>query len=575
LLSFFLKKSTEKINPTLSFMKYLVSLTIVFIFLTFPIFGQIHENESIDSIFVEWNKPNSPGCSLGVIKDGKLVYARGYGMANLEYSIPNSPVSVFRIGSTSKQFTAACIVLLAEQGKLKFDDKLSKFFPEFPEYADEITIAQLLNHSSGIRDYLTISYLSGLGDDDFYTDKDIMQWLINQKENNFKPNEEFLYSNSGYWLLGQIVQEVTGQNMAHFAEKNLFLPLGMNNTHFHNDHTHIVSNRASGYVPVNDGYKISMTTLDMIGDGGIFTTINDLKLWDDNYYESKVLSDEFWDTMIIPLVLNNGDTLSYAKGIGNGKYKGLKTLSHGGAFVGFRADMIRFPDQKTSIIVLANRGDANPTAKAYRVADIILKDDFIITEESKSKSMNNEEKVIKLSIKELEKHSATYWNSKSNYSRKIYLKNDTLRYFRNKNSENKLLPIGKNEFKMLDVAADLRVKFNTNEDDKKIMIVTIDNGEPIKSLAYEPVSYKTTELKAFTGSYYSSELGVKYDLRMKNDSLMLYIKGKEISMLSPLKTNLFSNENYGIFKFIDNPNGTLNEFKLMAGRVKNLKFIKE
>ena len=323
-------------------------------------FGQIKESQSIDSIFTEWNKTDVPGCALGIIRDGKLIYAKGYGMANMEYDIPNSASSVFRIGSTSKQFTAASIVLLAEKDKLSLDDNLKSLFPDFPEYAEKITIRHLLNHTSGIRDYLQISYLKGLGDDDYYTDGDVMNWLTNQSDLNFNPGEEFLYSNSGYWLLGQIVKKVSGKNMADFAHEEIFGPLAMNNTHFHNDHTQIVKNRASGYVPSgNDGYKISMTTLDMIGDGGIFTTINDIKKWDDSYYNSNVLSKRFWDMMTQQGILNSGEVIDYASGLDIGEYKGLKTIRHGGAFVGFRAELLRFPEQRLSIAIFANRGDAS------------------------------------------------------------------------------------------------------------------------------------------------------------------------------------------------------------------------
>jgi CubicO group peptidase (beta-lactamase class C family) len=546
----------------------------IFTLLSIVVFGQIPESAAIDSVFMEWNQANSPGCAIGIVKDGKLIYGKGYGMANLEYNIPNSTESVFRIASTSKQFTAACIVMLEEQGKLKFDDKLSDFFPEFPDYANTITVLQLLNHSSGIRDYLMISYLAGLGDNDYYTDEDVMKWLINQKDNNFPPNEEYLYSNSGYWLLGQIVHKVSGLKMNEYAKKNLFDPLGMTHTHFHNDHNHIVPNRASGYQPTDDGYKISMTTLDMIGDGGIYTTVEDMKIWDDNYYESTVLSADFWQTMTAPLVLNNGSKEDYAKGIGNGEYKGLKTLAHGGAFVGYRAQMIRFPNQKTSFIVLANRGDANPTAMAHQVADIILKDSFPITKMNASTSSKTKDKVIKLSSNQLEKFSGSYWNNNSNYSRKIYLKNDTLRYFRSENSESSLVPVGKSKFKMLGVTANLTVSFSRNDAEQQVMSVTIDGGNPILSVAYDPVSYTAEELKTFAGKYFSDELDVTYTLKMDGAKLILYVNGEQISPVESIRTNLLSNDDYGLFQFTSSADGSVNAFKLMAGRVKNLRFVR-
>ena len=335
--------------------------------------AQNEQTAAIDKVFEAWDKPDTPGASLGVFKDGEIMYARGYGLANMEYDIPNDANSVFRIGSTSKQFTAACVVLLALDGKLSLDDKLSKFFPGFPDYANSITVKQLLNHTSGVRDYLQLAYLKGLRNDDFYVDEDIMVWLKQQKGLNFEPGSEYLYSNSGYWLLGQIVAEVSGKNMADFAKERIFDPLGMTSTHFHNDHNRVVKNRASGYAPLGLGqYAISMTTLDMIGDGGIFTSINDIKKWDDAYYNNTVFPADFWPMMTTNGILSNGEQIDYAAGLIVEEYKGQKVIRHGGAFVGFRAELLRFPDQKLSIAIFANRADADPSGMADQVADILL-----------------------------------------------------------------------------------------------------------------------------------------------------------------------------------------------------------
>ena len=255
-------------------MKYLLILTAL-LFSLFS-FGQADYEKAIDEIFTKWDQADSPGCSVGIFKDNEIMFSKSYGFANIEYDIPNSASRVFRIASTSKQFTAACIVLLVQQGKISLDDNLKSIFPAFPFYAEEITIKHMLNHTSGIRDYLQLSYLSGLDDDDFYEDADVMKWLVNQSDLNFAPGEDYLYSNSGYWLLGQIVNEVSGMNMAAFAKQEIFEPLGMKNTHFHNDNNRIVKNRASGYAPLGDGrHELSMTKLEMIGDGGVLTSIDD------------------------------------------------------------------------------------------------------------------------------------------------------------------------------------------------------------------------------------------------------------------------------------------------------------
>ncbi len=554
-----------------------IVLLIIFICISKGTLGQIKESQAIDSIFSEWNKADVPGCALGVIKDGALIYSKGYGLANMEYNIPNSDSTVFRIASTSKQFTAACIVLLAEKNKLSLDDHLKSIFPDFPDYAKKVTIKHLLNHTSGIRDYLMISYLKGFREDDYYTDNDVMNWLTNQSDLNFNPGDEFLYSNSGYWLLGQIVKKVSGKNMADFAREEIFEPLAMNNTHFHNDHTQIVKNRATGYMPSGkEDYKISRTTLDMIGDGGIFTTVNDIKKWDDSYYNPNVLSKRFWSMMTAQAVLNNGEVIEYACGLFIDKYKGLKRISHGGAFVGYRAELLRFPEQRLSIAIFANRSDANPSIKANQVADVLLKAHFKNVEIEKPDQKDlRKDQFVHLKTNELENFSGHYLNTTSSLARRIYVKNDTLRYARSKTNESKLIPISKNEFKMINVQADVLVKFEVNEFKQKTMAFIVNGGKPSISIEYMPIVYTKEELLQFSGSYYSAELDVYYSLKLEDQMLMLYINDTKKSSIRPIMKNLFLNDDYGIFQFNNDAKDKVSSFRLAAGRVKNLKFDKK
>jgi len=240
--------------------------------------------DRVDKLFSQWDRKDSPGCALGVIKNGEFIYRRGYGAANLEYEIPITSRSVFRIGSTSKQFTAMCIALLEEEGRLSLDDDIRRYLPEMPERKPCITIRHLLHHTSGIRDYLTLWQLSGSRSADFFVDGEVTALLARQRELNFIPGDEWLYSNSGYFLLSQIVKRITGKSMRAYAEEKIFNPLGMSHTHFHNDHNEIIKDRASGYIPEEEGgFKISMTALEMIGDGGIFTSVDDLFYWDRNF----------------------------------------------------------------------------------------------------------------------------------------------------------------------------------------------------------------------------------------------------------------------------------------------------
>jgi len=220
----------------------------------------------VDKLFADWNKPDSPGCAIAIIQEGEIIYKRGYGMADLEHDIPISSKSIFDIGSTSKQFTAICIALLICQEKLSLDDEVQKYITEMAIYEHPITIRHLVHHISGIRDYLSLMELAGMRFENEYPDEEVIGLISQQKELNFIPGEEYLYSNSGYILLAEVVKRVSGQSLSKFADEQLFKPLGMDNTHFHDDFTMIVKERAMGYSP-NDqgGYRIDMSIFDVVG----------------------------------------------------------------------------------------------------------------------------------------------------------------------------------------------------------------------------------------------------------------------------------------------------------------------
>lgn len=533
----------------------------------------------VDAVFANWDKADSPGASLGIIKDGQLVYGKGYGMANMEYDIPNTTSSVFRIGSTSKQFTAACIVLLAQEGKISLDDTLDQYFPDFPTYAKNITIRHLLHHSSGIRDYLTLASLSGLSDDDFYTNETVMLWLKNQKELNFNPGDEHLYSNSGYWLLSQIVQKAANMTMAKYAKINIFDKLEMNNTHFHDDHTAIVKNRASGYAPRENGsYVISMTTLDMIGDGGIFSTIVDAKKWDDAFYNQEVFGANFWKTMTTPGVLNNGEVLDYACGLGVVNYNGLREVSHGGAFVGFRAEHMRFPEQRFSVIIFANRADANPTGMAHQIADIFLKDDFVQESETESNEGDNsysafaKARPFPLSIEELKSLEGTFWSDGSKISRKLEVRNDTLNYVRSNGQSTPMIPIAKNKFRWVGPPMTIVLTLNKSENPTSF---TLDiQGQGVSTFKkYTPITkLDEASLKKYLGNYYSAELNATYSFKPQNDGVMLYVNDKPLAPAQPIMENVFTVYN-GALTIEFSPDQK--SFRIAAGRVKNVLLTKQ
>jgi CubicO group peptidase (beta-lactamase class C family) len=316
---------------------------------------------AVDEVFADYTKAGSPGCALAVYRDGKIILTKGYGLANIEEHVPITPQSVFDIGSTSKQFTAASILLLEKQGKLSVNDDVREYLPELPDYGQKITILNLLNHTSGLRDYLTLMDLAGINMDSVTTDEDALQIVTRQKALNFAPGSEFLYSNTGFFLLSVIVKRVSGRTLREFAAENIFVPLGMTHTQYRDDHTALISDRALAYDPMENknGYTLNISYFEQTGDGAVHTTVEDLQKWDENFYSRRVGGKEFLAEIQEQGKLNSGKVLDYAKGLFIDDYRGLHTVSHGGAWGGYRAELLRFPEQHFSVVCLCRQGDAN------------------------------------------------------------------------------------------------------------------------------------------------------------------------------------------------------------------------
>ncbi len=328
----------------------------------------------VDAVFAEYAGADGPGCSLGVIRDGRLIHAVGYGTANLDYGIPNGPATIYRTASVSKQFTAGAVALLALRGEVDLDAPVQRYVPEFPDYPDPPTVRHLIHHTSGVRDYLGLFSLAGNRSEDFITSQDILDAIVRQRELNFPPGSEYLYSNSGYVLLAEIVASVSGQSLREFATAEFFDPLGMPRTHFHDDHNEVVPDRATGYAPTDDGFRINMTTLDVVGDGGIYTSVEEWAAWDRNLTEGTVGGPEWIALMHERGVLTSGDTIPYAFGLSHGEHRGLATVGHSGSWVGYRTGVSRYPDAGYSFVALCNRSRIDPMALIASTAEIHLED---------------------------------------------------------------------------------------------------------------------------------------------------------------------------------------------------------
>jgi len=546
----------------------------IFLFIAFlvSLVSADEKTDKVDKLFSKWDSTISPGAALAIIKDGKIIYKRGYGMANLEHNIPITPTSVFRIGSTSKQFTASCIAILALQGKISLDDDIRKYIPELPKYQKPITIRHLVHHTSGIRDYLTLSSIAALPDDHFFTPEDSLELLSRQKGFNFLPGEEHLYSNSGYLLLGVIVERASGKSLNDFAQTHIFEPLGMKNTHFHDDHTMVVKNRADGYSPTKKGFRIDMTTLDHVGDGGVFTTVEDLFLWDQAFYSYK-LGKELMELIQTPGMLNNGEKLDYAFGLGVNEYKGLKRVSHGGGFVGFRAQMARFPEQKFTVVCLANLGTIDPSRLCLQVADIYLADK--LEKEVEAPEKKEKDKAVALSKEELEDKTGNYQDEGTGTWTIISMKEGKL-VMEAWGRKYDLTPVSKTRFQALDASFDNSIEFFPDEKGRirkaKLAIEGDEEIDLVKARTLSPLT--PSQLTEYAGDYYNDELPVTYKLAVEKGSLLFKHKNAPKGALKAMDHDKFTMRWFNI-EFVRDKRKRIKGFVLGAGRAANIEFVKK
>ena len=332
------------------------------------------DNVVVDAVFAEWDVPGSPGCAVAVAEDGALIYSRGYGYANLDYDIPITPQTVFDVASVTKQFNAASIIMLAQEGKLSLDDNVREWLPELPEYEWPITLRHMLQHTSGLRDYLVLFPLAGR--DDYYpiSHPQILAMMSRQRALVSRPGDQYRYSNTAFMLLSQVIERVSGLTLGEITETRIFGPLGMNDSFMYENLAEIVPRRSTGYILDDDGRVriVHNYNFDVAGDGQLYSTMEDLLVWDD--YLHGAVKPAIHPLMLAEGFLNNGDRLGHSQGLRRREYRGLQTVGHGGSSWGFRTELIRFIAPGLSIAISCNMGDVNPQYLAQRVADHYLAD---------------------------------------------------------------------------------------------------------------------------------------------------------------------------------------------------------
>jgi len=557
-----------------TFLKFF-KLTLSLFFLAISIMNcqpsetPVELEKSIDRIFGNFDDPQKPGAAIAVVQNGKVVFKKGYGSANLEYDIPVTPTTIFHIASVSKQFTVFALLLLAEDGKLSLDDPIQKYISEVPDFGEEITLRHLATHTSGMRDQWDLLNLAGWRWDDVITKEHVLKLVAKQKDLNFKPGEEFMYCNTGFTLLAEVVARVSGKSFAEFTQERMFSPLNMEHSQFYDDHTKIVKNRAYSYYPTKEGYEKSVLSYANVGATSLFTTVEDLSLWAMNFQNPRVGSAAIIDQMNTLAVLNNGKNFAGAYGQFVSPYKGLQQIQHSGGDAGYRSYLCRFPEQDFAVSVFSNSGSSNPAALALQVVDLYLKDDFVETE----KNAKKKEKIITLKNEDLKVYEGNFWDAKGLYARKIYVMDDVLQYDRGNGNVTQLAPTANNKFVMLDVPNEVTVEF-IKKDGSAHMVVAQD-GEVVAEMEnYTPVDTESVDVKPYLGSYSSEELSTTYTVVEKEGKLVATHPRVSDLPLTLLKTDIFSVGGNTVV-FTRNDKNIIDGLNVSTGRVKNLRFGKE
>jgi len=517
----------------------------------------------VDSVFADVDGPTTPGCALSVMRGGAPIYERGYGMANLEYGIPITPRSVFHVASVSKQFTAMAVELLVNEGKVSWDDDIRTYVPEVPDFGTPITLRHLVHHVSGIRDQWTLLGMAGWRwEADVVTQSDVLDITSRQTALNFRPGERYLYSNTGFTLLAVVVERVSGKSLREFAHERIFAPLGMDETHFHDDHSMIVKNRAWAYAPDPEGLfglKNSIPDFDVVGATSLFTTVHDLAAWDRNFITGRVGGHEALERMHQRFVLNSGDTIAYAHGLTVGTYRGLRTVGHGGSDAGYRSNILRFPDQDLTIAVLCNFPSANPGGRTLRVADAYLGDAM------SPRPAESVPQPVHVPASELAEVVGVYRGELPDQVFMVRLERDTLRL--GVGGGQPVLPLGGRRF----ASGSSVLTYHAGRAGVPDQLEIPGVGRAGRVDAWDATG---EALREFEGVYGSAELGTEYRLVMEEGGLVARHRKLDPAPLTPTFRDAFRLRSASAV-FTRNASGRIEGFTLSDGRVWNVRFRRE
>lgn len=519
--------------------------------------------ERVDEVFERWDLATSPGCAVGVSWDGLTILERAYGMANLEFAIPNTPETIFEAGSVSKQFTAAAALLLDMDGEISLSDDVRQYVPEVPDYGHTITLRHMMNHTSGLRDWGSVAAISGWGRSNrTHTHDHVVDILSRQTRLNFEPGHEYSYSNSGYNLLAVIVARVSDRSFRDFSAERIFEPLGLESTQWRDDYQRIVPGRSTAYSPRGDGFRIDQPIEDVHGNGGLLTTVGDLLTWARSFDEAR-LGAEFVERMERQGVLNNGRTIAYAKGLSVGGLDGVRSVTHTGSTSGYRAFLGRYypEDHQLAVALLCNVSNANPGGLGRRVVRIYL-GDAVRADQADEEAVPSE--VVELPESRLRELAGVYARAATGQAIVVELREGRL--FANGDS---LVPTSDTDFRVAGTSMSARF---VPEDGPRPTLVTVEDGfEADRFLPVEAWSPTVADLQDFVGTYHGEDAKTTYTVSLEDGELVLERYPNPVS--GDLEPAPYADAfDRGTVRFRRDASGRVVEMSRYFGRVYDMRF---
>jgi CubicO group peptidase (beta-lactamase class C family) len=518
----------------------------------------------VDKEFAEWDRKDGPGCSVAAARNGVILYERGYGMANLELGVPITPASRFMVASISKPMTAMSILLLAEAGKLSIDDEVRKYVPEFPDYGKRITIRHLLSHTSGIRNAYLLRELADPFDETTNRIDALVRLLSRQKDVNFEPGAEFQYNNGGYTMLADIVRRVSGRPLGAYAEANIFKPLGMTHTRFHDDPAMMEPNRATGYHRDGSSWTIPVHSDigRIVGNSGLFTTPRDLLLWQQNFAAPHVGSPATLSAMQTAVTLTGGATSPYALGVFVGQYRGLRTISHSGGDPGYAANLVRFPDRGLGIAILCNFDDPPLGRMTNDLADIFVED---APEKPAAPEVAPDVKIVQLTAEELASRTGVYRDPQTDTFSRLYVRDGKL-MTEAAGDTFELRPTSANRFVLSGTS--IALEFTG---DREAHVVGF-GPKPTIVQKVDPLKLSAAEMNMYAGRYTNTEVEAMFTMAAADSKLVLRRHARPDIRLDPVYPDTFQANLVGLVRFSRDAAGKVTGFSIKTDGVRNIRF---